>query len=409
MHLKVPNGILSGLSLPLAIAAAPALAQDAIDPALDRLVEAGQSAQAALAEAARQEADGDALGAASTLERALIESPGADAVRIEYVTLLCKLDDRDSARLELNLLQGRIVGSQPWSRMVAACGADFANARRRIGAFSASISAGLAFDQNAAEQLTSFEVFGNGSNAGLAFVSSAQVDARVGAGSGFAYGRALALTHNDLSGADNEYQFGQAALGYGKEFGSTGVSAGGVIRHGRLFGANHVTAYGGQVRVARQLGGSSQIVAAAEVVYEDYAENTFNGTHYDLMVGYDLTTSSLQRYYVGIGADRKTTGVNFADYAGFRLAASAELPLDARGTTVNGSVTLRRIVFDKDPGFDRLKQWRLYAHLGARVPLVGQNLFVEPAVTYRLRDYNAVGFQTDYNSFGGELRLVWKL
>jgi hypothetical protein len=85
------------------------------------------------------------------------------------------------------------------------------------------------------------------------------------------------------------------------------------------------------------------------------------------------------------------------------------LPLDARGTTLNGSVTLRRIVFDKDPGFDSLKQWRLFARLGAQIPLFGMSLFVEPAATYRRRDYSDANFQTGYSSFGGELRLVWKL
>jgi hypothetical protein len=409
MHRRVLDGVLPGLGLLLAATAVPASAQEDIDPAIERLIAAGQVPRAALAEANRQQADGDLIGAAATLERALIESPGADAVRIEYVTVLCRLDDRGAARLELDLLQGRIVGSEPWNRMVAACGDDFANTRRRTSEISARIAAGFAFDQNAAEQLTSFEVFGNGSRSGLAFVGSAQIDARIGAGAGFVYGNALALTHNGLSGADNEYQFGQAALGYGKEFASAGISAGAVIRNGRLFGANHVTAYGGQVRAARQLGSSAQIVAAAEVVHEDYADDTFDGTHYDLMAGYDLTTASLQRYFVGIGAERKTTAVNFADFTGYRLAGSLELPLGWRGTTLNGSVTLRRIVFDQDPGSDRIKQWRLFARLAAQIPVVGQSLFVEPAVTYRRRDYSGANFLTGYSSAGGELRLVWKL
>ena len=409
MHLKVLTWLAGAMGLLLAAAGVPAHAQDSIDPALERLIAAGQSPQAALAEAARQQGEGDLLGAAATLERALIESPGADAVRIEYVTVLCQLDDRGSARLELDLLQGRTVGSQAWNRMEAACGKDLAAARRRSGEFNASISAGLAYDSNAAEQLTSFQVFGTGSRDGLAAIAAAQVDARITAGSGYVYGNAFALTHNDLSGADNEYQFAQVALGYGREFGSTGVSAGPVIRHGRLFGANHVTAYGGQARLARSVGNAGQIAVGAEVVHENYADNTFNGTHYDLTVGFDRTTASLQRYFVGIGLDRKTTATTFADYTGYRLAGSIELPLGSRGTTLNGSVTLRRIVFDQEPGLDRLKQWRLFSKLAVAIPLKGRSLFVEPTVTYRRRDYNAAGFLPSYSSLGGELRLVWKL
>lgn len=409
MRLKVLDGVFAGLGLVLSIASAPALAQTSIEPALEQLIVAGQNPRTALAEAARQQAEGDLLGAAATLERALIESPGADAVRIEYVAVLCQLDDRGSARLELDLLRNRFTTGPSWDRMEAACGKDFAGARRRPGQVGASLSAGLAFDSNAAEQLTSFEVFGGGSRSGLAAVGSAQIDARIPAGSGFVYGNAFALTHNSLSGADNEYQFGQAALGFGKEFGSIGVSAGPVIRHGRLFGASHVTAYGGQARVARQLGNAAQIVAAAEVVHEDYSDSTFNGTHYDLTVGYDLSTVSFRRYFIGIGVERKSTATTFADYTGFRLAGSLEQPLGSRGTYLNASLTLRRIIFDNEPGINALKQWRLFSRLAVGIPLKGQSLFVEPAVTYRLRKYSNAGFLPEYSSVGGELRLVWKL
>lgn len=409
MHLNVLTWLSGAMGL-LAAAGVPAHAQDSIDPALDQLIAAGQNPGAALAEAARQQAEGDLLGAAATLERALVKSPAADAVRIEYVAVLCLLDDRGSARLELDLLQNRFAAGPGWGRMKAACGEGFVGTRRRTGQFNASLAAGLAYDSNAAEQLTSFEVFGSGSRSGLAAIGSAQIDARIPAGTGFVYGNAFALTHNSLSGADNEYQFGQAALGLGKEFGSTGVSAGPVIRHGRLFGASHVTAYGGQARLARQLGNAAQIVAAAEVVHEDYSDSTFDGTHYDLTIGYDLTSVSLRRYFLGIGIERKTTATTFADYTGFRLAGSLEHPLGSRGAYLNASATLRRIVFDQEPGVDQIKQWRLYSRLALGIPLKGQSLFVEPAITYRRRDYNAAaGFLIDYSSLGGELRLVWKL
>lgn len=409
MHSRVPGCALRTVSLLLALAAVPVQAQEAVAPDLEPLIDAGQDPQRALAQASRQEGENDLLGAAATLERALIHSPGADAVRIEYVAVLCKLDDRGSARLELDLLQGRVIGGAVWNRMIAACGADFAQSKRRVGEFNASISAGLAYDQNAAEQLTSYEVFGISQRAGLAAIGSVHLDARIPAGTGFVYGSAFAQTHNGLSGADNEYQFGQATLGYGKEFGNSGVSAGAVFRNGRLFGANHVTVYGGQLRLARQVGNSAQLVGAAEVVHEDYASGPFDGTHYDLTIGFDRTSDTLRRYYLGIGIDRKSAAMNFADYTGFRLAGSAELPLGTGGTMLNASVTVRHIMFDKDGGEDPVKQWRLFARLGAQIPLVGQNLFVEPAVTYRRRDYNDEGPGAVYSSFGGQLSLVWKL
>jgi hypothetical protein len=408
MHLKVLSCLSMGMGMLLLVAGVPASALDPIDPELERLVAAGQSPTAALAEAARQEAEGDALGAASTLERALIENPAADAVRIEYVALLCKLGDRGTARLELDLLQGRTVGGQAWNRMVSACGKDFADTRR-TGKVSARLSAGLAYDENAADQLSPFAVFGPGSRDGLAVVASADVDARIAAGSGHFYGSAMALTHSDVAGPRNDYQFGEMTLGYGNEFEGTATSFGAVVRSGRLIGDHFVTAYGGQVSIATRAGQSTQIIVQAEAVHEDYADDTFNGMHYALMVGFDVTTSSRQRFSVGLGAEQKNTQLDQFDYNGYRLAAAFELPLDQRGTTLNGSLTLRRMEFEKLPLFNTRKEWRLYSRLAVGIPLIGRNLSLEPAVTYRLRDYNAASFLDDYNSIGGELRLVWTL
>src|SRR3546814_1063348 len=69
----------------------PAFAQESAgNAALDELSEAAATPQAALAMAATQEAEGDLLGAASTLERALLDNPQADDVRLAYATPLCQ-------------------------------------------------------------------------------------------------------------------------------------------------------------------------------------------------------------------------------------------------------------------------------------------------------------------------------
>src|SRR3546814_12554966 len=105
----------------------PAFAQESAgNAALDELSEAAETPQVALAMAATQEAEGDLLGAASTHERALLDNPQADDVRLAYATMLSQLDDRESARVKIAALRSRPFPGNVWKRMLGACGADFA-------------------------------------------------------------------------------------------------------------------------------------------------------------------------------------------------------------------------------------------------------------------------------------------
>src|SRR3546814_4197268 len=98
--------------------------------------------------AATQEAEGDLLGAASTLERALLDNPQADDVRLAYATLLCQLDDRESARVEIAALRSRPVSGNEWKRMLGACGEDFDQISRQVGQITGYVSAGIAYDRD---------------------------------------------------------------------------------------------------------------------------------------------------------------------------------------------------------------------------------------------------------------------
>ncbi|MEA3039195.1 MAG: hypothetical protein QOE79_1708 [Sphingomonadales bacterium] len=111
-------------SLPLLLALAglalPAAAGAQANP--DALIDASQQVDTGLALANRQIAASDLLGALGTLERVQFAHPEAVPPRLAYISLLCRLDDREGAEVELGLLAGQPTADQDWAAVVAACG-----------------------------------------------------------------------------------------------------------------------------------------------------------------------------------------------------------------------------------------------------------------------------------------------
>lgn len=111
------------LPLLLAIAAAAALpgAAGAQDNA-DTLIDASREVDSGLVLANRQIAASDLLGALGTLERVQFAHPEAVPPRLLYISLLCRLDDREGAEVELGLLAGKPIADADWAGITAACG-----------------------------------------------------------------------------------------------------------------------------------------------------------------------------------------------------------------------------------------------------------------------------------------------
>lgn len=101
-----------------ALLAPAAQAQD--DP--DSLAAATARLDGGVALARRQIAASDLLGALATLERVLFAYPEAVPPRLLYASLLCRLDDRQGAELELGLLAGKRIADSDWTGVAAACG-----------------------------------------------------------------------------------------------------------------------------------------------------------------------------------------------------------------------------------------------------------------------------------------------
>lgn len=89
---------------------------------LDALVAPSMEVEPGLRLARRQIADTDLLGALGTVERVQFAHPEALAPRLLYASLLCRLDDRQGAEVELSQLDGKAITDQAWAEVAAACG-----------------------------------------------------------------------------------------------------------------------------------------------------------------------------------------------------------------------------------------------------------------------------------------------
>ncbi|HEY5723985.1 MAG TPA: hypothetical protein VIT45_16870 [Allosphingosinicella sp.] len=114
---KMPR-LLLALSASALLPAAAAAQDD-----LDALATATEQVDSGMALARRQIAASDLPGALGALERILLAHPEAVPPRLLYASLLCRLDDRQGAELELGLLAGKQIGDPDWAGVEAACGA----------------------------------------------------------------------------------------------------------------------------------------------------------------------------------------------------------------------------------------------------------------------------------------------
>src|SRR5688572_21402831 len=89
---------------------------------LDSLANATLQVESGMALARQQIAASDLPGAIGALERILLAFPEAVPPRLLYASLLCRLDDRQGAELELGLLAGKPTADSDWAGVASACG-----------------------------------------------------------------------------------------------------------------------------------------------------------------------------------------------------------------------------------------------------------------------------------------------
>jgi hypothetical protein len=391
-----------------AFAAMPASAQQAGEAEIDALLDASATPEGAVALAQSQEAEGDLTGAAATLERALLASPKANDLRQRYVALLCRLDDRQRARIELASARG-----EPSSEVQAACGAiTAADLPKPSRGWRGQLSAGLTYDRDASGALAlQFDIPGlvYPRKDGLAFIAAASIAGRTDIGGNlFFYGAASAQTRNDISGPSYDYQIGSANAGLGVRTGQVEASAGGVLRHAIVSGDRFLTEAGGEAQLALAVADHTRLALRGEIVRQNYRNVPLfsrDGTRYDLGLSLTGGTAQTLSYSVGAAWERKTADTNYLAYHGWRLAAGVRAPVAGNVYgTLGGSV--RHIDYYDDPLTRDYQETRWYGRAGIGVPLT-ERLSIEGAATYTRRDYNAASNLRDYRSVGGELRLIY--
>ena len=104
------------------LVAPPVLAQQDPAGALDRLSEASAAIGPGTALARQQMQAGDLTGAVATLERVLTNHPEAYDVLLLHASLLCRLDDGDGARVEIDEVGNHPTSRQAWAEVNSACG-----------------------------------------------------------------------------------------------------------------------------------------------------------------------------------------------------------------------------------------------------------------------------------------------
>jgi hypothetical protein len=105
----------------LSLAGAPAQAEPIAE--LEALSRGTATPAAGIALARKQMNGSDLLGALATLERVLISHPEAEEALLLHASLLCRLDDREGAVIELDELRGRPFPDRLWNDATAPCSA----------------------------------------------------------------------------------------------------------------------------------------------------------------------------------------------------------------------------------------------------------------------------------------------
>lgn len=411
----------AGLGLAAASVAAPALAQSEQD--IEALVAESQTPVDAIATARQQTAAGDLTGAASTLERALLENPNANDARLLYAATLCRLGDPQGARIEIGKLDRQDIGAAMFDETNQACGGSLAHPApsetQSVSGVNGEVYGGLAYDYDAAGALAlQTEFFGSAKRQdGLSLIGGARLSARSPgySGAGGFYGGLEVTSKHDISGPQLDYDIGEVRAGFGRSSGNLGFSIGPVVRHIRLFDDPYVTEYGGQGELLFGGAKSHHIRLRLEGVYQNYSNGNFpgnaaDGARFDLSAAYEARLGERGFVTIGAAGELKNADQRNFGYRGGRVFAAYQHSFANRDyLTLSG--TLRRIDFRNASFTPDRKDTRAFARLAYAIALGSSGLFVEGAATYTYRKASISDsfFKLrTYHSPGAEVRVIWK-
>ncbi|MCW3837394.1 hypothetical protein ACFQ1E_15490 [Sphingomonas canadensis] len=414
MRMRLLGPGVAALAMAASLAAAPAAAQESPEAEIDALIDASATPEAALATARGQAAAGALTDAAATVERALLAGNSDSELSLFYVALLCRLDDRPRAAVELAR-----AGAPANAEVQAACGTIAPAALAQGEGESESgwhgqAALGFAWDRNAAGALrVTLDIPGlvPPSESGYAVAGSLNLDGRSAIdGDSFFYGRAAGYFHNDLIGPRYDYQQAGFAGGFGQKLGKVELSGGALLRYSRVYNDRYLTEFGGEARAVIATGADSRITLRGEIADQDYLTLPLldrDGMHYDISADFQRGGAGRISYVVGGGYDSKSAKTDYLGYDAVRGYAAVRFPLAMDGAYLGLGAAVRHIDYYNDPMTRDYKETRYNARVALGLP-VAQRLTLEPSANYTRRDYNPASLVADYESFGAEIRLILK-
>lgn len=111
--------IMGASCVAMALTAAPIHAETAAQ--LDALIRATAQPASGVALARRQIAIGELLDALATLERVIINFPQSNEARMLHAGVMCRLDDRRGALVELDQMRNRQIPDALWAEANQSC------------------------------------------------------------------------------------------------------------------------------------------------------------------------------------------------------------------------------------------------------------------------------------------------
>lgn len=387
-----------------------------------------------LAFAREQARQGNLSVAASTLERLLINEPSRHSVRLFYAVVLYRLGDFQSARAQLDQLDGAPL--TPQQRAEADAYSRRVDQGTATSSFSGSLSAGVVYEDNASgAYFTQFDFFGGvPEEDGTSSEVALNLEGRTNLGSGRLWEAFVAtrlVDRSNFDGAGVDYQRGDLHLGLTRTTRLTEANLALVARQVRLEGEPQLTEAGLRGDLSWRYSNATTLRARFETVDQDFEEPLidaiapFIGGDRDgnrFMIGVSISHRMTARTTVDFGVDYEAKDANYEPfgYSGPRVWGSWDHRFD-KGVYLTASGSVRWLEYDEPDFFfvggETREDTRGNARLALGAPLSAfsasgatgdyrENVNLEGAVTYGRRDSTSP--IADFDGWGADLRLVWR-
>lgn len=382
---------------------------------------------------AQQQAGGDNLvSAASALERLLFVQPDWHSVRLFYAAVLYRLDDKQGAQRELDLLETQELTPSQQSRFdsyksaMAMTPRQYARAKTpgaQDGAQTANldgrIELGLAYDDNAGNSLADNTLFtGDQDDSSLILRGRLRGSAPLGdagiSAAGVLYGQSR--RYQEIS--DVDYDVVGAEAGLRATYGEWQFGGALQARQIYLSGQTYLTETGPKITVARTLGQDAVVTATAGFMDQDFddlspltqdSQRSGDTSSFDLRFDKNITPTTYASLTLGFG-DKSAHNELYA-YDAVKAGGLINYTWPSQ-SYIRGQANFRAL--DYAVGDREESRFNGEVALGAPVSALfngaldnraSRYISIEVAAKYTQRDFTNFS-ATDYDNTGVELRFI---